>query len=86
MNRIGGVMVSLLASSVVDRRLRLFINGSTKTIKFVFVASPFKLRGIWEKEQKETGWLGIRIKYPVGDISIYGLLFVSSELALSKSS
>ena len=36
-NRIGGVMVSVLASSAVDRR---FDSWSGQTIKLVFVASP----------------------------------------------
>jgi hypothetical protein len=38
-NRIGGVMVSVLASSVVDRGLEPR-SGQPKTMKLVFVASP----------------------------------------------
>ena len=38
-NRIGGVMVSVLASSAVDRGLEPQ-PGRTKTIKLVFIASP----------------------------------------------
>ena len=37
-NRIGGVMVSVLASSAVDRGFGPR-SGQTKTMKFVFVAS-----------------------------------------------
>ena len=38
-NRIGGVMVSVFASSALDCGFRLQ-SGQTKTIKLVFVASP----------------------------------------------
>jgi len=53
-NRIDGVMVSPLASSVVDR-------VKSKTIKLVFVASPQH-----EGVRANTGWLGIRIMCPSG--------------------
>ena len=38
-NRIGGVIVSVLASSAVDRGFEPR-SGQTKTIQLVFVASP----------------------------------------------
>ena len=38
MNRIGGVMVSVLASSVVDRGFKSW-SGQTKTMQLVCVAS-----------------------------------------------
>jgi len=41
LNRIGGVMISVLASSVVDRGLE---SQSGQTIKLVFVASPLSMQ------------------------------------------
>ena len=58
MNRIGGVVVSVLASSVVD------LGSSTglvkpKSIKLVFAASPLSTQLSWVRAN--TGLLGIRI-------------------------
>ena len=52
MNRIGGVMVCMLALSAVDR-------GQTKDYKLVFVDSPLSMRH--KGERAKTGGLGIRI-------------------------
>jgi hypothetical protein len=62
-NRIGGVMVSVLASSAVGRgfepdRVKL------KTKKKVFVASQISTQR--KGERAKTGWLGIRIMCPSG--------------------
>lgn len=40
---IGGIMVSVLASSVVDRRVNSR-TGQAKTIKVVFAASPLSIQ------------------------------------------
>jgi hypothetical protein len=52
-NRIGGVMVSVLASSVVDRG---FESRSDLTRNYK----------IGTKEKEQIGWLGIRIMWPSG--------------------
>ena len=57
-NRIGGVMVSMLASGAVDCGCEPW-SGQTKTIKLVFVASPLSTQHLGERAK--TGWLGIRI-------------------------
>jgi hypothetical protein len=57
-----GVMVSVLASSVVD------CGFEPKTIKLVFVASP--LRTQHKGERTKTGWFGIRIMCPSGASTI----------------
>jgi len=49
-NCIGGVMVSLLPSSVVDRGF-----GSNQTIKLIFVASPLSTQHFKEKVQRPVG-------------------------------
>jgi hypothetical protein len=56
-------MVSVLASSVVDRG---FESGRVKpkTLKLVFVASPLSTQHLGERAK--TGWLGIRIMCPSG--------------------
>ena len=53
----GGVMVSVLASSAVDRRFEPR-SGKPKTMKLVFVASPLSTQH--KGERAKTGWLGIR--------------------------
>ena len=50
-NRIRGVMVSVLASSAVDRGFESR-SGQTKTIQLVFVGSPLSIK---EKEQRLIG-------------------------------
>jgi hypothetical protein len=55
-------MVSVLASSVVDRRFPGRVKS--KTITLVFVASPLSTQH--EGERVKTGWLGIRIMCPSG--------------------
>ena len=57
-NRIGGVMVSVLASSAVDRGFEPR-SGQTKDYKLVFVASPLSTQHYGERAK--IGWLGIRI-------------------------
>ena len=60
-NRIGGVIVSVLASSSVDRGFEP-LRVNTKTIKLVFVASPLSTQHLGKREK--TGWFGIRIMCP----------------------
>ena len=62
-NRIGDVMVCVIASSSVDRGFEpeWF---KPKTIKLVFVASPLRMQH--EGVRVKTGWLGIRIMCPNG--------------------
>ena len=62
-NSIGGVMVSVLASSAVGLgfepdRVKL------KTKKKIFVASQLSMQH--KGERAKTGWLGIRIMCPSG--------------------
>ena len=52
-NRIGGLMVSVLASSAVD------CGFEPKTIKLLCVASPLSTQH--KGERAKTGWLGIRM-------------------------
>ena len=59
-NRIGGVMVSVLVSSVVDHEFEPRV-GQPKTIKLVFAAKHAALR-----RKSKTGRLGIRIMWPSG--------------------
>ena len=63
MNHICGVMVSLLASSAVDRGFKPY-RVKSKTIKLVFVACPLSTQHYGERTK--TGWLGIRIMCPIG--------------------
>jgi hypothetical protein len=78
-NRIGEVMASMLASSVVDRGFEPH-RVKPKNIKLAFVAFPLitQLKGVRSK----TGWLRIRIMCP----SVVTCLSVEScfsgELAL----
>ena len=69
-NRIGGVMVSVLASSAVDRGFESR-SVKPKTIKLVVVASHAALRrkskdGLARNQNNVSEW---------GDVSIRGLLF-----------
>ena len=57
-NLIGCVMVSVLASSAVYHGFEP-LSGPTKTINFVFFASPLSMQH--EGEGANTDWLGIRI-------------------------
>ena len=70
---IGGVMVSVLTSSAVDRGLELY-RVKPKTMKLVCVASSLSTRHYGDIAK--TGWLGIRIMCPEwSDLSTRGLLF-----------
>jgi hypothetical protein len=62
LNRIDGVMVSVLASSVVDRGLAPRGRVKPKNMKLVFVASQLNTQH--KGERAKTGWLGIRIMRP----------------------
>ena len=57
LNRIGDVVVSVLASSAVDRGFETR-SGQTR-LKLVCVASPLSTQHLGERAK--TGWLGIRI-------------------------
>ena len=57
-NRIGGVMVSILASTLVDRGFETR-SGQTKDRKMIFLASPLSTHH--KGERANTGQLGIRI-------------------------
>jgi len=59
-NRIDGVMVSVLASSVVDHGF--------ETMKFLFVASLLSTQH--KGKRAKTDWLGIRIMCPSGAICL----------------
>jgi len=74
-NYICGVMVSVLASSVLDRRFQLRL-GQTKDFKIGICC-------FFTKEKEQTGWLGIRIMCPSGAICISADCCFS-ELALLK--
>ena len=80
-NRIGGVMVSMLASSVVDRVFDLTDRVKLKTIKLVSVASLLSTQHLGERAK--TGWLRIRIMCPNGATCIFADCYFS-ELALKK--
>ena len=58
-NRIGGVMVSVLAYSVAYRGLEPRSGQTKDYIQLVFVASPLSTQH--EGERAKTCWLGIRI-------------------------
>jgi hypothetical protein len=64
--RIGGVMVSVLTSSAVDRGFEPR-SGQTNSTKLEFVASPLSTQ---HKGGAKTGWLGIRIMCPSGAICL----------------
>ena len=53
-NRIGGIMVSVLASSAVDRGFEPRM-GQTKDYKIGIVASPLSMQHLGERAK--TGWL-----------------------------
>ena len=77
-HRIGGVMVSVLASSAIDRGFEPR-SGQPSTITLVFVASTKSTQHYGERAK--TGWLGIRIMCPEwSDMSFRELFF--SKLAL----
>ena len=57
-NRIGGAMVSVLASSAVDRGFEPR-SGRIKDYKMAFVDSPISTKH--EEQSAKTGCLGIRI-------------------------
>ena len=60
-NHICGVMVCVLAWSVVDHRLKPN-QVKPKTIKFAFAASPLSMHHYGERAK--TGWFRIRIMCP----------------------
>jgi hypothetical protein len=80
-NRIGGVMVSVLASSVVDRVFDLTDRVKLKTIKLVSVASLLSTQHL--EDRAKTGWLRIRIMCPSGATCLFADCYFS-ELALYK--
>ena len=71
LDRIGGVMVGVLASSTVD----CWSPGQvkSKTIKLVFVASPLSMQP--KGERAKTGWLRIRIMCQSGATCLSADLF-----------
>ena len=71
-------MVSVLASSVVDREFEPR-RVKPNTIKLVFVASPLSTQH--SGERAKTGWLGIRIMCPSGATCL-SADYCFSELAL----
>jgi hypothetical protein len=73
---IGGVMVSVLTLSAVDRRVK------PKTIRLVFVASTLSTQHYGERGK--IGWLGIRITCP-NRVTFLPADCCFSELALYKS-
>ena len=77
-HHIGGVMESVLASSVVKLWVRAPI-GSNQTIKLVFVASPLCM--YHQGERSKTGWLRIGIMCPSG-VTCLSTDCCFSELAL----
>ena len=60
-NRIGGVIVSGLASSSVDRGFEPR-SDQTKDYKIIIVVSPPSTQHLGKREK--TGWFGIRIMCP----------------------
>jgi hypothetical protein len=60
-NRIGGVMVSVLASSAIDHG---FESRSGQTKDYEIGISPLSTQQ--QGERANTGWLGIRIMCPSG--------------------
>jgi hypothetical protein len=60
-NRIGGVIVSVLASSAVDRGFEPR-SDQTKDYKIVIVVSPPSMQHLGKREK--TGWFGIMIMCP----------------------
>jgi hypothetical protein len=74
-HRIGGVMVSVLASSVVDRGFEPR-SGKTRTIQLVFVASPLSTQHYGERAK--IGWLGTRI------MCLNGVTFLPVDCCFSE--
>ena len=64
MNCIGGIMVSMLALSVVDRGFESR-SGLTNDYKIGSCSSPLSMQH--SGEGAKTGWLGIRIMCPSGE-------------------
>jgi hypothetical protein len=62
-NRIGGVMVSVLASIVVDHGFEPW-SGQTKDYEIGFNASPLSTQH--EGKRAKIGWIGIRKICPSG--------------------
>ena len=77
-NRIGGVMVSVLASSVVYRGFEPR-SGQTKDYKIGICCFSAKHAAL--KSKSKDGWLGIRIMSPSGGTCLPADCFFS-ELAL----
>ena len=72
-NRIGGVMVSMLASCAVDREFE-HRSDQIKDHKIGIFASPLGMQH--QGERAKTGWLRIKIMcQKCGNISFPGLLF-----------
>jgi hypothetical protein len=72
MNRMCGVMVSMLASTTVDRGFEPR-SGQTKDYKIGICCFSAKYAALGERAK--TGLLWIRIMCEWGDMSIHGLLF-----------
>ena len=71
-HHIGGVMVSVLASTAVDHGFELR-SGQTKNYKTDIYCFSAKHAAI--RRKSKTGWLGIGIMYKWGNMSTHGLLF-----------
>ena len=78
-NRIGGVMVSVFASSAVDRGLEPR-SGQTEDYKISICCFSAKHAAL---RKKKNGWLGIRIICPSGATCL-PMDCCFSELPLSK--
>ena len=63
MNHIGGVLISVLASSAVDRGFERR-SGQTKNYKSGICCFSAKHAALGERAK--SGWLGIRIMCPTG--------------------
>ena len=74
-HRIGGVMVSVLVSSAIDRGFEPR-PGQTKDYTLVFVASPISTQHYGERAK--IGWLGIIIMCP------NGVTFLPADCCFSK--
>jgi hypothetical protein len=80
-NRIGGVMVSVLTSSAVDRGFEPR-SGQTKNYKIGMCCFSAKHAAL--RRKSKTGWLGIRIMCPSG-ATFLSADCCFNELALYKS-
>jgi hypothetical protein len=76
-NHIGGLIISVLDSSVVDRGFQL---QSDQTIKIVFVTSPVST--VYYGVRAKAGWLRIRMMCPSRATCLPAECF--SDLALYK--